>query len=97
MISEALRLIRVFHDKKTIELAQNLGISTSYLSEIENGKKKPSIDLINKYAEIFKTSPSAILFFAEELDEKKGKNGRNKIRSKLMKFMKALEKFSNFE
>lgn len=38
MLSEALRLIRVFHDMKQTELAQRLGISKSYLSEIEKDR-----------------------------------------------------------
>ncbi|NRX73843.1 transcriptional regulator with XRE-family HTH domain [Clostridium beijerinckii] len=40
MINESLRLLRVFHDLKAIDLAKKLSISQSYLSEIENGKKK---------------------------------------------------------
>ena len=46
MLSEALRLIRVFHDVKQNELAERFGVSKSYLSEIESGKKLPSIDFI---------------------------------------------------
>ena len=40
MLSDALRLIRVFHDLKQQDLADRLEISKSYLSEIENGQKK---------------------------------------------------------
>ena len=92
MLNEALRLFRVFHDKKLSELASELGISPSYLSEIESGKKPPSMELIKKYAKIFKTSPSSILFFSEELDKDK-KRGKIKIsiRNKMIKFMKSLE------
>ena len=39
MLSEALRLIRVFHDMKQTELADRLSISKSYLSEIEGGEE----------------------------------------------------------
>ena len=39
MLSEALRLIRVFHDLKQTELADRLGVSKSYLSEIESGEE----------------------------------------------------------
>lgn len=94
MLNEALRLIRVFHDMKSNELANLLGISPAYLSEIETGKKKPSIQLINRYAEVFHTSPSVILFFAEDLENNNSNNGRNNIRKNLVKFMKALERFS---
>ena len=67
MLSEALRLIRVFHDMKQTELAQRLGISKSYLSEIESGKKPPRMDLIERYASEFGIPSSSILFFAEGL------------------------------
>ncbi|MCE5248929.1 helix-turn-helix domain-containing protein [bacterium] len=68
MINEALRLLRVFHDLKANELAKKLSISQSYLSEIENNKKTPSLELIKKYSEVFKVKPSTILFFSEQFD-----------------------------
>ena len=92
MLSECLRLFRVFHDKKLVELAKELGISPGYLSEIESGKKPPSMELIKKYAKIFKTTPSAILFFSEELDkDKKRSKLKISIRNKLVKFMRVIE------
>ena len=93
MLNECLRLFRIFHDKKLVELAKELKISPSYLSEIETGKKKPPVDLINIYAKVFKTTPSAILFFSEELDKEK-KRGKFKIsiRKKMIKFMQVIEK-----
>lgn len=95
MINEALRLFRVFHDKKTKELAEELEISTSYLSEIENGKKQPTLALIDKYADVFETSKSAILFFSEELDKTDNKTVRKNVRSLIFKFLESLEKYTN--
>lgn len=69
MLPEALRLIRVFHDVKQNELAVRLGISNSYLSEIESGKKAPSVEIIEKYASEFHIPASSILFFSEQLGE----------------------------
>ena len=40
MLNECLRLFRVFHDKKSKDLAKELRIPPSHLSEIELGKKK---------------------------------------------------------
>ena len=96
MLNECLRLFRVFHDKKIVSLAKELKISPSYLSEIESGKKQPSMEIIDRYAKIFKTTPSAILFFSEELDKEK-KRGKLKIsiRNKLIKFMKVIESEKN--
>jgi len=67
MINEALRLLRVFNDIKAKDMAKLLNISPSYLSEIEKGKKDPSLNLIKKYAKMFNTSPSTILFFSKKI------------------------------
>lgn len=52
MMSEALRLIRVFHDFNQTEMALKLEISNSYLSEIETGKKSVTIELLKKYCNV---------------------------------------------
>ena len=49
MLGSSLRLIRKLYGETAKELANQLGISATYLSEIENGKKKVSLDLIQKY------------------------------------------------
>jgi len=90
MLNEALRLLRVYNDLKSYELADKLGISNSYLSEIENGKKEPSIDLINKYAEIFGTEPSTILFFSESLGKNTSKF-KKIIGKKIIQFLQNIE------
>ncbi|MGQ0503585.1 MAG: helix-turn-helix transcriptional regulator [Panacagrimonas sp.] len=67
-LSEALRLLRSYHDESQIRLASDLGISRSYLSEIEGGKKQPSLDLLRAYAEHFGLPLSAILLFSETVE-----------------------------
>lgn len=69
MLNEALRLMRVFHDLSQKELAEKLGISKSYLSEIESGKKTPTIKLLNRYADLFDIPASSIMFFSESLNK----------------------------
>lgn len=92
MIEKALRLLRVYHDLKQGELATILEISPSYLSEIENGKKKPSLELIEKYAKVFNTKPSAILFFSENIDnESTSGKIKEKIGSNILAFLTAIE------
>ena len=95
MLSEALRLIRVFHDLKQFEAADKLGISKSYLSEIESGTKTPSIDLIQKYAVEFGIPASSILLFAEEIpNAKRGGKLRATIASKVIDFLRLIERKS---
>lgn len=67
MQHEALRLVRVFHDLNQSDLAERLGISKSYLSELEAGKKAPTLDLLQKYADSFGMPLSSLLFFAENV------------------------------
>ena len=96
MLSEALRLIRVFHDVKQNELAEKIGVSKSYLSEIENGKKRPPLDLIEKYALEFKIPISSIMFFSENIN-KKGKisdfseHAKGIIAVKIINFLQLIE------
>jgi transcriptional regulator with XRE-family HTH domain len=90
MLNEALRLLRVFNDLKSYELADKLGISNSYLSEIEKGKKEPTLEIINKYAEIFGTEPSTILFFSESLDKNESALKKN-IGKKIIQFLQNIE------
>ncbi len=93
-LNESLRLLRVFHDKQLIELAKDLNISPGYLSGIESNKKKPSIEIIKKYADIFQTTPSAILFFSEELASKKlNNNFKFTIRNKMLKLLQTIEEY----
>ena len=92
MINEALRLLRVFHDIKSKDLAFKLGISPSYLSEIENSKKEPKLKLLRKYADVFNTTPSSILFFAEDIEsEQKNSNFKKIIIKKTINFLQTIE------
>jgi len=50
------------------ELAERLHISTSYLSEIENGKKAPSLGLLEEYSKVFKVPASTFLLFKERAE-----------------------------
>ena len=68
MIAEALRLLRTFHNTSQSQLATDLGISKSYLSEIESGKKKVSLELLNQYSSHFNVPISSLFFFSEEMD-----------------------------
>lgn len=71
MINQALKLIRTFYDVSQSDLSARLGISNSYLSEIESGKKQPTMDILSKYSEQFEIPLSSILFFSENLDSQK--------------------------
>lgn len=88
MLHIALKQIRKFHGVKQFELARELGISKSYLSEIESGSKPISIDLLNKYSKIFSIPVSSLLMFSENIEKgKKSDKFRLKITGKILKIM----------
>jgi transcriptional regulator with XRE-family HTH domain len=92
MLNEALRLIRVYHDMKQSDVAAKLGVSNSYLSEIEKGRKKPTLDLVEKYSVAFKIPVSSILFFSENLDSTPTfRSARRAVASKVLNLMKFIE------
>ena len=72
MIGEALRLLRVYHDLSQTDLALELGLSKSYLSEIESCKKQPTLDLLEKYGQYFEIPVSSLMFFSEKIREGSG-------------------------
>lgn len=69
MFGEALRLVRSYHDINQSDLASVLGISRSYLSEVESGKKVPSLDLLQRYASHFEIPLSSLVLFSENAGE----------------------------
>lgn len=93
MLSKALRLIRVYHDLSQGELAKRLKVSKAFLSEIENGKKNPTIELIEKYSIEFNIPSSSILFFSENLENPSKINDiKNLIAEKILLFLTFLSK-----
>lgn len=68
MINIALKTIRSFHGLTQAELAKQLELSKSYLSEIEAGDKTVSFKLLQKYSSIFDIPVSSLVFFAENVE-----------------------------
>jgi transcriptional regulator with XRE-family HTH domain len=50
------------------ELAEKLELSKSFISELEAGNRKPSIDVLEKYAGFFRMPLSSLVLFSEQLD-----------------------------
>lgn len=68
MISRALKAIRVFHGLSQLELAKQLNISKSYLSEIENGKKTISYSFLEDFSRNFDMPVSTLVYFSENIE-----------------------------
>ena len=80
MLNRALKLLRIYYQMTQADLSTRLGLSKSYLSEIESGRKEPSLALIYKYADVFKVPASNILIFSERLSEQKTQKSPLKLK-----------------
>lgn len=97
-MGEALRLLRIFNGYKSAELAKKLELSQSYVSELENGKKQPTMEVLDKYAKVFEMKKSTLMLFAESLEDEEIKNDKKqRIARAGMKLLKILEKVGEFE
>jgi transcriptional regulator with XRE-family HTH domain len=67
LINDALRLARLYWGFSQSEIADEMGVSQSIISEIENYKKSPSFDMIERYSHALGIKTSSLVFFAEEL------------------------------
>ena len=56
-----MRALRRKHSWTQVELAEMLGIDRGYLSEIETGKKDPSLRVLKTIADGFQLSLSQLL------------------------------------
>jgi transcriptional regulator with XRE-family HTH domain len=70
LINEALFLARVYWRKSQVEMAKDLGISQSYLSEIESSRRSVDIALLDKYSKALGVPKSTFVIFSENLEEK---------------------------
>lgn len=68
MLNEALRLVRVYHDLSQADVAERVGLSKSYVSEIESGEKNVSLAVLEKYSTAFDIPMSSLMLFAEHVE-----------------------------
>jgi transcriptional regulator with XRE-family HTH domain len=68
-IGKKLRTLREREGLTSRELGAILGVSNSYIIRIENGKKRPSIDLVTKMARYFNVSTDQLILDELELDD----------------------------
>ncbi len=92
-IGEALKRIRLIYGYKANDMSRELEISPSYLSEIEHGNRKPSLEILQNYAEIFDIKVSALLILSEEYTEMKNENRAELfIQKKMIRLIDRLSK-----
>ena len=91
MIGDALKRIRTIYGYKANELCGLLGISPSYLSEIENNKKQPSLELLSRYSKIYGIKLSSLLLLSETFEEaEQAGKGKNFIRALMIQLINTM-------
>ena len=95
MINKALRMVRAYHHINQVELSKRTGISKTVISDLEVGKKQPTLKTLEKYSKYFKIPPSAFLLYSELL------NGEHKhseeSADKLLKILEWIRECDKFE
>mgnify|MGYP002748294778 CR=1 FL=1 len=83
MIGDILKRTRTIYGYKASEL--------SYLSEIENNKKQPSLELLEKYSKIYDMKLSSLILMSENYEEaSKSNKGDKFIRNMMIKLIEKM-------
>jgi transcriptional regulator with XRE-family HTH domain len=101
MIGDVLKRTRTIYGYKASEMSSMLGISKSYLSEIENNKKQPSLDLLKRYSDILGIKLSSLILLSEDFEEASKRNKSQEFIKQMMlrliNFMSDDKGVSNFD
>ena len=91
MIGDVLKRMRKIYGYKATELSALLEISPSYLSEIENCKKQPTLDLLERCSKIYGIKLSSLILLSENLEEaEKSGKGNNLIRAMMTRLINGM-------
>ena len=69
MIGPTMKKIRVIFGYSGIEMCSALGISRSYLSEIESGVKQPSMKILQQFSDLTGIKMSSLILLSEKYEE----------------------------
>lgn len=68
-LGQAIKTLRKKEGSTQGEFSEGIGITQSYLSGIENGKKSPSIEVLEKISESLNTPLPILLWFSLERED----------------------------
>ena len=67
-IGEKLRALRTQHSLTSRQLGESLGVSNAYIIQIENGQRRPSIDVVAAMSRYFGVSSDVLIKDELELE-----------------------------
>ena len=83
--------MRDYHRLSQTELAARLGLSKSYISELETGTKKASLEVLERYSKSFSVPMSSLVLFAERMENHNfTERGRTFVADKVLKMLEWL-------
>lgn len=68
-IGKALKETRIKADLRQKIVAEKTGITASYISQVESGKKNPSIEIIEKLCKLYKIPVAIIMWKAIDVKD----------------------------
>ena len=72
-LGKVLKLFRLTEERNVKSVAEKIGVSCTYISEVENDNKSPSVKLLKKFSECYEI-PSSEFLRIEELSKDKEYN-----------------------
>ncbi len=67
MLNDAIRLVRIYHGLGVSQVAEKVGFSKSYISELESSEKNVTLEVLRRYSDAFKIPISSLMLFAEQV------------------------------
>ncbi len=72
MLGNILKIIRIANDNMSVkDAASKMGVSSSYITEIENGNKTPSLNTLRKFSIVYNIPVSRIVGLDEQEEDEK--------------------------
>lgn len=86
-IGNVLKSLRIIRDLTVKELAEKMDLASSYICDVESNRKRPSLDMLERYSKALEVNRSTLLFFDEQ-----GKQHNYNHQKMLLTILQLLEK-----
>lgn len=68
-LGKIIRIFRIANNYSTKQVAECCGVSSTYVSEVENMHKNPSLETLKSFAHCFKVPTSMLMKICEQSEE----------------------------
>ena len=92
-LGRAIKLMRTAAGMKQKDVAAKIGVTSNYVSLVENGRREPSISFLKQVAAILSV-PVGLLFLWEETESGPSEKSLDQVRSLLAR-LEAMYLFTN--